>query len=366
MSAAGPAPARILETGFGAGLHFLNTWQAWRNAGARTGLLHYAGITARPLPSEALLQAAAHDVALQPLVQQLAAQWFGLMPGFHRMVFEDGAVLLTLCVGETRAMLRAQEFSADAVWLHDEPADPAEWDLHALKSIARLCRRGAVLSASSAHGGLLPHLASCGFAPPGDQPSSPAGHWSAVFAPGWAPRGPRRDAGPEPGTAVVVGGGLSGAAAANSLARRGWQVQVLDAAPQPAAGASGLPAGLLAPHQSPDDSLLSRLIRAGVRITLQQARALLREGVDWQASGALEHRLDALQSLPPAPDKALAPWSREASSEDKLQARLPAEAPALWHASAAWIKPATLVHAWLDHPRISWRGGSVVARVEST
>lgn len=365
MSAVGPPPARILETGFGAGLHFLATWRAWRDDGARPAQLHYVGITAEPAARETLLRGAAQDAALHPLARQLAAQWFGLMPGFHRMVFDDGRVLLTLCVGETRAMLRAQEFTADAVWLHDSAASagmPDEWDLHALKSVARLCRRGAILTATPAHAALLPHLPPCGFVSrPAGEPAN-AHAWSAVFEPGWQPRGPLRG-GHEAGSCVVIGGGLAGAATANSLARRGWQVQVLDAAPQPAAGASGLPAGLLAPHQSPDDSLLSRLTRAGVRITIQQARALLREGEDWQASGALEHRPDALQSLPAAQAEGMEPWSRAAHAGELQQALLDAKAPAMWHACAAWIKPAALVRALLGHPGIQWRGSTLVDRI---
>jgi glycerol-3-phosphate acyltransferase PlsX len=55
-------------------------------------------------------------------------------------------------------------------------------------------------------------------------------------------------------------------------------VEVVDAAPAPAAGASGLPAGLLVPQHSRDDATRSRLSRAGVRLTLQWCRRLLREG----------------------------------------------------------------------------------------
>ena len=50
-------------------------------------------------------------------------------------------------------------------------------------------------------------------------------------------------------------------------------LDVLDAALHPAAGASGLPAGLLVPHLSPADGLLSRLSRAGVRTTVRSSVA---------------------------------------------------------------------------------------------
>src|SRR4051812_6271425 len=132
-------------------------------------------------------------------------------------------------------------------------------------------------------------------------------------------------------TAIVVGGGLAGAAAAASLARRGWQVQVLDAAPEPAAGASGLPAGLLAPHTSADDNLLSQLSRAGVRLTLQQARERLVEGTDWQPSRVLQRRKGANDVL---------------------------------HEDAAWIRPAALVRSWLADAGVHWRGGMPVAKFE--
>lgn len=133
-----------------------------------------------------------------------------------------------------------------------------------------------------------------------------------------------------PAPVIVIGGGLAGAAAAASLARRGCPVQVLDTAGQPASGASALPAGLLAPHVSRDDNLLSQLSRAGVRITLQQAQALLRSGEDWGRTGVCERRSDG----------------------------------PITHADAGWIKPAALVRAWLAQPGIAWRGNARVARLE--
>ena len=155
----------------------------------------------------------------------------------------------------------------------------------------------------------------------------------------------------------MIGAGLSGAAVAASLARRGWQVEVLDAAPAPASGASGLPAGLLAPHISPDDSVLSRLSRCGVRLTLQQVRALLREGVDWQQTGLLEHRVDGHAALPVQWLEAGRDWTAPASALQLAQAgltqghaRLLAHAGGLGQTGVPGASPAVAT----GH-RVAWR-----------
>ena len=76
---------------------------------------------------------------------------------------------------------------------------------------------------------------------------------------------------------TIVGAGIAGAGTARALAERGWHVQVLDAGATPAAGASGLPVGVLAPHTSYDDSGVSRLSRAGLRCMLHTLHNLLTE-----------------------------------------------------------------------------------------
>lgn len=57
---------------------------------------------------------------------------------------------------------------------------------------------------------------------------------------------------------AVLGAGLAGSALALALARRGWEVTVVDAGPRAASGASGNPAGILMPHLSADHGVLSR------------------------------------------------------------------------------------------------------------
>ncbi|HEY1227837.1 MAG TPA: FAD-dependent oxidoreductase, partial [Ramlibacter sp.] len=97
------------------------------------------------------------------------------------------------------------------------------------------------------------------------------------------------------------------------------------------------------------DSLLSRLSRAGVRMTLQQATQHLRAGTDWDFTGVLERR--AADARAPA----------DLGDEGRVWQE--PRADAVWHAAGAWIKPAALVRAWLATPGVQFHGSTRVDRV---
>ncbi len=364
----------ILETGFGLGLNFLVTWAAWQADPLRPRLLHFVSTEAYPASAEDVLRGAVSHPELLPLAAQLQAQLWGLLPGFHRLVFEAGNVLLTLCVGDAKSVLRQQDFAADSVYLDgfSPKKNPDIWDMHTLKAVARCCRRGTRVATWTVARSVRDALAQCGFVMHKTLGVPPKrDNLQGEYNPPWEPKKPARKfhgGFQQAGTCVVIGAGLAGAAVAASLARRGWQVVVLDAADSPASGASGLPAGLLAPHVSIDDSLLSRLSRAGVRATLQQAHCLLAHGADWQHTGVLEHGVDGSPKILPSSwakdwSDAAADWSRIASAKQLAQCGLPAATSALWHAQAGWIKPASLVKAWLVTPGIQWQGNSQAAQL---
>lgn len=347
---------RILDTQFNA-LRFLTTWQAWQTDAQRPRLLHYVALTDQAPEAPALLLVATHYPDLLPLTQELAAQCYGLLPGFHRLTLQQGQVLLTLCLGEPHALLREQQFAADALFL-DTAAAPGRWDRWALKALARCCRRGTVLATTQASPELLDGLAQCGF-------EMQVG--TAHFNPRWelkSTREPLRTRAATPSTCAVIGAGLAGASVAAALARRGWQVTVLDAAPTPAGGASGLPAGLVVPHVSADDSPRSRLSRAGVRLMQQQVKHLLHQGQDWGASGVLEHRVDGTPGLSANWTETGHDWSRpsaEPLAGNAWSQGMIGDIPTLWHAQAGWIKPTRLVQAWLAQPGVSFVGNAAVA-----
>lgn len=354
---AGQDAWRILDTRFDQGLRFLATWQAWRLDAQRPRLLHYVALSGQPLAAAELLRAAAPFPELQPLAQELGTQCWGLLPGFHRLTLAQGQVLLTLCVGETPALLREQQFAADTIVLDPAPDEPA-WDRWYCKALAHCCRRGTALVATQLTPALQEGLAQCGFELAGQH---------GQFNPRWelkTTRTPQRPRAAPPGRCAVIGAGLAGASVAAALARRGWQVDVLDSAPAPAAGASGLPVGLVVPHVSADDSPRSRLSRAGVRLMLQQARQLLVQGQDWDLSGVLEHRVDGTPGLPRDWPAAGCDWSRlvgSRSADEAWAQGMKPGVPSLWHAQAAWIKPAQLVQAWLAQPGVRFYGLTHVA-----
>ena len=323
---------RILDTDFHQGLRFLDTWQTWHSDAKRPHLLHFVALCAHPPSGDAILQAAAPTHELHALAQELAQECQGLAAGFQRISLNEGRVLLTLCVGETQALLREQQFAADSV-VWDSPESVSASSRWALKALARCCRRGTRLATAQAQNpAQAAWLVQAGFETTVNGASN---QWT--YNPTWTLKTTRHPdlaralQAPPASDCVVIGAGLAGASVAAALARRGWQVQVLDAATTPAAGASGLPVGLVVPHVSADDNPRSQLSRSGIRLTLQQAKTLLTSGHDWALSGVLEHREIGVSTL--------------------------------WHAHAGWIKPTQLVQAWLAQPGIHFVPNAPVATV---
>ena len=365
---------RILDTHFDHGLDFLVTWHAWKNDPARPRQLHYVALASAPLALHDLIISAAPFPELRLLANTLAEQWFGLLPGFHRITVAGGHVRLTLCIGSLTPLLRDQSFAADSIYLNEEPphgTEPSRWNVWTTKALARCCRRGTTLAITPAAEGCQADLIQSGFEFQNRDNKADSRALHGQFNPRWQiknTRAPSLGQTVAAGSCVVIGAGLAGASVAAALAGRGWQVLVLDQGAEPAAGASGLPVGLVVPHVSADDCPMSRLSRAGVRLMLQQARSLLKHGQDWEATGTLEHRVDGTRGLPMNWAAPGLDWSCPSTPHVARQTIGPnwehgiaADEPAIWHAQAAWLKPAQLVRAWLAQPGVSFQGNAAVA-----
>ena len=328
------------ETSFGSGDSFVHTLQAWQQDANAPHRLFFTALTA-DTPSH-----------IHPLI---AAECFGLLPGVHRIVFEQGSVQLTLCIGPLPSIARDIDIAADSMRIDASNTFGA-------KQAARLCKRGTAIVWAEAMTTQSDEWLQAGV----QMNSSTTG----TFEPAWTPKSSLRSdlahTSSDAQHAVVIGAGLSGAAAAYSLATRGWRVDVLDQGPELGAGASGLPAGIFATHVSPDNNVLSRITRDGVRATLHRAKLLLQEGKHWQLSQLLEHRYAGKRELPSGQEWPAAghAWSTHASTTQKLAGGLDDNAKALWHPLAGWIQTPAFVKAQLSHPNITWRGNCHAAQLQ--
>ncbi len=354
----------LLDTAF-ASSRFLPLWHYWRTHLQRPHMLHCVALlssSAAATLQQELQQAGTGNSPQAVLAAKLAAQCYALRPGFHRLLLDSGQLSLTLCVGDTEQCLGELELQAQWVCAQDSAL---QWEKWQLKALARVCSRDAQVEFPAEHGPSAADLHAAGFV----TVTAPANAGqTARFAPHWKLRHRRyASSAPQPvePRCAVIGAGLAGASVARALATRGWQVDVYEQGASPAAGASGLPAGLVVPHHSNDDSPRSRMSRAGVRLMLDHAQRHLQHGQDWCRSGALEMQLDS-----PATALRFSPADWSCPGETKLQdqawARGLAQPQAtLWHEHAAWIKPAQLVRAWLNHPRIRFLGLSQVQALET-
>lgn len=370
----------VLDTHFGLGDKFLPTWQAWRDDAQRCERLIYVALDGRPQQPAELAQAHAHS-PLAALAVAMQAAWPPLTANLHALDFEDGRVQLLLALGDPAARLPAMQCLADALFVEGDgdTEDPEGFalNLHGLKALGRKAAHGATLvsridTASIRHG-----LRTAGFdieEPPvrdcgADSTSVP--HLRARWAPRSSVRSghPVRPAGPaaQARRAVVVGAGVAGAAAAQALARCGWQVTVLDRHAAPATEASGNPAGLFHGTLNADDGPYARLFRtAALQAQRDYGPLLAKQGgirgavsgllrMDPQGSGVSNMR-QLIDRLGLPPDYVQAVDAAQASHLSGLDLA----ADAWFYPGGGWLDPSWWVRQALAPPAIDLRCGVTV------
>jgi len=229
----------VLDTAFGVG-----RFMAER---ARGGRLHYLGIAAR-VP-------AVDDPGLQAL-------WPLDVPGFHRIVLDEGRVVLDLLVGALEAVLPQIDARVDEFYIAG--AAPASL----ARGLAKLAVQGATLHAQAPDEAFVWALTAAGFVCKAVDGGTDV---SAVYR----SRKPQPAAPSQPDRrAIVIGAGLAGSAAAHRLCANGWQVTLIERHAQPAQEASGNLAGIFMPLLSKDDNIPTRLSRAAYLFALREWRRL--------------------------------------------------------------------------------------------
>jgi tRNA 5-methylaminomethyl-2-thiouridine biosynthesis bifunctional protein len=235
----------IAETGFGTGLNFLCAWRLFEQVAPPGASLDFFSTERFPLGDDELRAALAMWPALQTEADPLRMCWRRRVPGWNRWHFAAGRIRLTLALEDVaQALPQLPEGGVDA-WFLDgfSPAkNPEMWSDEVLSAIARASHAGTTLATYTSAGWVRRGLQQAGFAVervPGFGRKREMVRGQLLSA------GAQAMNGQVPSSAIVIGGGLAGCAAAHALAQRGIKVTLLEAAPQLASAASGNPRGIL-------------------------------------------------------------------------------------------------------------------------
>lgn len=352
----------VLETGFGLGLNFLATWQAWRNDPARCERLHFVSCELHPFERHDLVQLHQRWPEFAALAEELQGAWPTLVPGLHRLHLDQGRVTLTLGLGDATHLLGQFDLQADAFYLDGfSPAkNPELWSPRLFHQLARLASPRATLATWSVAGEVREGLRRAGFevakAPGfGGKRQMLLGSYGGRDYPAPQAAG---DTAAHARHALILGAGVAGTSLAERLAARGWTVDIVDAASGPGQGASGNHAGVLRPLPSLDDNRMSRLTRAGSLYGLRHIAALGQRGLSprWNANGVLHLGRDEKQEQKmaavverhvPPPSFLRFVDAQEASGI----AGWPVSSGGWWFPSSGWVQPPSLCRANLAaHP----------------
>ncbi|OGA25397.1 MAG: hypothetical protein A3I02_16225, partial [Betaproteobacteria bacterium RIFCSPLOWO2_02_FULL_67_26] len=275
---------------------------------------------------------------------------------------DDERVTLTLAFGDVADVLPKLRLAADAIYLDGFAPDrnPEMWTPGVMKTLARLARPGATLATYTAARTVRDALAAAAFAP---ALRAGFGRKRQMLAARFTPRAPLRHGAPaaphwSERRAIVIGAGLAGAGVAERLVARGWKVELIERHAAPAAEASGMAAGIIHPQVSRDDSVLSRLTRAGFLYALLRWRALERDGhrFAWTRCGLLQFGRDVREERRMADSvRALgnpADYVQYVAREEAgRHAGLSTENGGLWFPAGGWVRPVNLVTALVEAAR---------------
>ncbi|MDH5711101.1 MAG: bifunctional tRNA (5-methylaminomethyl-2-thiouridine)(34)-methyltransferase MnmD/FAD-dependent 5-carboxymethylaminomethyl-2-thiouridine(34) oxidoreductase MnmC [Gammaproteobacteria bacterium] len=256
----------IAETGFGTGLNFVLTLQAWQEHKAAGHIpadarLHYIAIEKHPVSPEDIQRVATSWPDLADCFDELLSVYPLPVEGDHCRSLLGGAVYLHLKFMDIIDALEQSHLLADAWYLDgfgpDRNADI--WNERVFELVEKNSRQGATLATYTAAGFVRRGLQLAGFTV-----SKVKGHGKKreMITAVLSNKKPVQNRAPwyelektdcHNRQAVILGAGLAGLTTAWSLVQRGWQVTVIDRHKDVAEETSGNPAGLLMPRLSIDN-----------------------------------------------------------------------------------------------------------------
>lgn len=381
------------ESGFGTGLNILALWQLWQQQRPDNhSHLHAMSVEKFPLQRDDLIRALAAWPELQPLAQQLIAQYPLPVTGCHRLNFPAARFSLDLWFGDAQQIFPSMvKTRAVDAWFLDgfAPAcNPDIWEAQVLDHIVRLSDVGTTFASFSVAGvlkrGLRKHGIQVsrprGFAhkremlkgiwPVADAATTPTANTPSntnTPAP-TAPTQPPSDTTPSmPRRIAVIGAGIAGLNSAWALAQRGHQVDLFDRT-APIAGASGNPLALLNPKLSLGTHSTDHLMTVCWQYALNHYarftgfrplavhQLALKDEEQATAAALVEHYPAGVLTQHAAQDLAF-----DTAAQTQIQTQLNSSVDSLQLAQAGAVSPQLLCQQILAHPNIDFQVAEISA-----
>ncbi len=302
----------IGETGFGSGLNFLLAWSLWLSHAPKSAKLFYYSCEKFPLRREDLETCLNLWPQLHDLAQELINTYPVLTPGFHQLEFAEGRINLTLMIGEASACYKELLLCGDNplegqlrtnfvdAWFLDgfTPSKNKEmWSTELLQILALLSKKGTTLATYSAAALVKENLLAAGFKLNkrkgfGAKRSMVVAQLETILVSNKKLRStPWQIVKPinyKQKKAIVIGAGLAGCFSAYALAKRGWQVLLLDENSEVGQGASGNTQAVLYPKFSGYRSPFTEFMLSAYLYAIPIYKQLLQSQTIGQLSGLLQ------------------------------------------------------------------------------
>jgi tRNA 5-methylaminomethyl-2-thiouridine biosynthesis bifunctional protein len=348
----------IIETGFGSGLNFINTLQHFlqfklMHPNHPLQRLHFISFELFPLNVDDLKKTLNNFPQFNSIKHDLIEQYPLPLTGCHRLLFNDGEVLLDLWFGDINDQIdNLSSDIADAWYLDgfDPSKNPQMWHIELFKKMQLLSKKQATLATFTAAGFVRRGLTQAGFTIKkrkgyGNKREMLTGCIDVVSD---SKDDDDLDANRESVDVAIIGGGIAALCSALSLAKRGNKVSIYCKDEQLGVGASGNLQGALYPLLNQHHNELSQLFSNAYLYALNFYRSVARKTpFPHQFNGLLQLAYDesSAQKLQKIIDACLPSdlvhWVEKKQTNNL--AGVDVELPALFYPFGGWLSPRELI-----------------------
>ena len=260
---------QILELGFGAGINFLATLNAWRETPNKTGNLQYFSIEENPLPKSTLIEIYKNLKISSELYDEFLNSYFFIDNGIHFLSLHNSTFHLYLYIGNAYPILKEISTEFDVLFLDgfSPSKNPDMWSKNIFTELFRICKLNGLFTTYSTSTIVKDNAKIVGF-----EIQKIKGFGKKK----WMLQGTKKsntikEVNPHPyysfnhlkrskiNQVTIIGGGLGGTSIARALAKRNFSVTIIERENRIASGSSGNPAGIINPNITAEKTAISQI-----------------------------------------------------------------------------------------------------------